>query len=38
MENAFREDLERPSIGLEKAFANAPDRAGNFFAVPNVIE
>jgi aspartyl-tRNA(Asn)/glutamyl-tRNA(Gln) amidotransferase subunit C len=38
MENAFREDLVQPSIGLEKALANAPDRAGSFFAVPNVIE
>ena len=38
MENAFREDTVRPSIGLEKALANAPDRAGSFFAVPKVIE
>ena len=38
MENAFREDTVRTSIGLEKALANAPDRAGSFFAVPKVIE
>lgn len=38
MENAFREDAVRPSIGLEKALANAPERAGSFFAVPKVIE
>jgi aspartyl-tRNA(Asn)/glutamyl-tRNA(Gln) amidotransferase subunit C len=38
MENSFREDLVRPSIGLEKALANAPERAGSFFAVPKVIE
>ena len=38
MENAFREDVVRPSIGLEKALANAPERAGTFFAVPKVIE
>jgi aspartyl-tRNA(Asn)/glutamyl-tRNA(Gln) amidotransferase subunit C len=38
MENAFREDRVRPSIGLEKALANAPERAGSFFAVPKVIE
>ncbi len=38
MENAFREDVVDPSIGLEKALANAPDRAGTFFAVPKVIE
>ena len=38
MENSFREDITFPSIGLEKALANAPDRAGSFFAVPKVIE
>ena len=38
MENAFREDVVQPSIGLEKALANAPETAGTFFAVPKVIE
>lgn len=38
MENAFRDDVIQPSIGLEKALANAPDRSGSFFAVPKVIE
>ena len=38
MENAFREDVVRPSIGMEKALANAPERAGTFFAVPKIIE
>ena len=38
MENSFREDAVRPSIGLEKALANSPERAGSFFAVPKVIE
>lgn len=38
MENAFREDEVRPSIGVENALANAPGRAGSFFAVPKVIE
>jgi len=38
MENAFREDSVRPSIGVEKALANAPEREGTFFAVPKVIE
>ena len=38
MENAFREDVVLPSIGLEKALANAPERVGTFFAVPKVIE
>lgn len=38
MENAFRADAVQPSIGLEKALTNAPERAGSFFAVPKVIE
>lgn len=38
MENAFREDCVKPSIGIEKALANAPDHSGNFFSVPKVIE
>ena len=38
MENAFRDDLETPSIGIGNALANAPDRAENFFRVPKVIE
>ncbi len=38
MENAFREDEVRPSIGLEKALGNAPHRVGSFFKVPKVIE
>ncbi len=38
MENAFRDDEVRASIGLDNALANAPDRAGSFFAVPKVIE
>lgn len=38
MENAFREDAARPSIGVEKALSNAPDRTGSFYRVPKVIE
>jgi aspartyl-tRNA(Asn)/glutamyl-tRNA(Gln) amidotransferase subunit C len=38
MENAFREDVSRPAIGLEAALANAPDRADGFYRVPRVIE
>ena len=38
MENAFREDVACPSIGIEKALANAPDRAESFYRVPKVIE
>jgi aspartyl-tRNA(Asn)/glutamyl-tRNA(Gln) amidotransferase subunit C len=38
MENAFREDLVQPSIGVDNALANAPARAESFFRVPKVIE
>jgi len=38
MENAFREDATTPSLGVEKALANAPDRADSFYRVPKVIE
>ena len=38
MENAFREDLVRSSIGIEKALLNAPERDGSCFQVPKVIE
>jgi aspartyl-tRNA(Asn)/glutamyl-tRNA(Gln) amidotransferase subunit C len=38
MENAFRDDDARPSIGVDSALANAPERAEGFFRVPKVIE
>jgi aspartyl-tRNA(Asn)/glutamyl-tRNA(Gln) amidotransferase subunit C len=38
VENAFREDRMRPSIGVDKALANAPDRVETFYRVPKVIE
>lgn len=38
MENAFRPDDIRPSIGSDQALAAAPDRVDDFFRVPKVIE
>ena len=38
MENAFRDDEMTPSIGIDNALANAPDRVESFFRVPKVIE
>jgi aspartyl-tRNA(Asn)/glutamyl-tRNA(Gln) amidotransferase subunit C len=38
MENAFRADVVRPSIGTDNALANAPERVEGFFRVPKVIE
>jgi aspartyl-tRNA(Asn)/glutamyl-tRNA(Gln) amidotransferase subunit C len=38
MENAFRADEVKPSIGVEKALQNAPAAGGGCFKVPRVIE
>ena len=32
--NVWAEDEPRPSLPLEEALANAPERAGDFFRVP----
>jgi aspartyl-tRNA(Asn)/glutamyl-tRNA(Gln) amidotransferase subunit C len=32
--NVWREDEPRPSLPVEEALANAPDRAGDLFRVP----
>ena len=32
--NAWAEDEIRPSLSLEEAFANAPDRDGDYFRTP----
>jgi aspartyl-tRNA(Asn)/glutamyl-tRNA(Gln) amidotransferase subunit C len=32
--NVFRPDVPRPSLPLEDAFANAPERDGDLFRVP----
>jgi len=36
--NVLREDSPAKSLPLEDALANAPNRQGNFFNVPKVIE
>lgn len=36
--NVFREDVVRPSLPTEKALANAPEREGDGFCVPKIIE
>ena len=38
MENAFRADEPRPSLGVEKALKNAPAAGTGCFKVPRVIE
>ena len=36
--NVFREDAPAPSLPPDDALRNAPDRAGDYFRVPRVIE
>jgi aspartyl-tRNA(Asn)/glutamyl-tRNA(Gln) amidotransferase subunit C len=36
--NVLREDAVAPCLSREDALANAPDRAGEFFRVPRIIE
>lgn len=35
--NVFREDEVQPSLLVEDALKNAPDKSGNYFKVPKVI-
>jgi aspartyl-tRNA(Asn)/glutamyl-tRNA(Gln) amidotransferase subunit C len=36
--NVFRQDEPAPSLPVEAALRNAPDRRGNFYGVPAVLE
>jgi aspartyl-tRNA(Asn)/glutamyl-tRNA(Gln) amidotransferase subunit C len=36
--NVFRDDAVRPSLPVDKALANAPEREGDGFLVPKIIE
>jgi aspartyl-tRNA(Asn)/glutamyl-tRNA(Gln) amidotransferase subunit C len=36
--NVMRDDVLAPCLPQEQALANAPDRAGEFFRVPRIIE
>jgi aspartyl-tRNA(Asn)/glutamyl-tRNA(Gln) amidotransferase subunit C len=36
--NVFREDAVKESLGTEKALANAPDKDGEFFKVPKILD
>ena len=35
--NVLREDIVKPSLSNDEALANAPQRDGEFFAVPKVL-
>jgi aspartyl-tRNA(Asn)/glutamyl-tRNA(Gln) amidotransferase subunit C len=36
--NVFREDAPRPSLPREAALQNAPEKNGDFFIVPKIVE
>ncbi|HEV8060184.1 MAG TPA: Asp-tRNA(Asn)/Glu-tRNA(Gln) amidotransferase subunit GatC [Gemmataceae bacterium] len=38
VQNVFREDVPTPSLPTNAALANAPDRHGDFYSVPAVLE
>ncbi|MFA5116255.1 MAG: Asp-tRNA(Asn)/Glu-tRNA(Gln) amidotransferase subunit GatC [Candidatus Omnitrophota bacterium] len=38
IQNVLREDLFKGSLSSQDALANAPDKQGDFFGVPKVIE
>ncbi len=38
LKNAFREDVVRPSLATETALKNAPERVGNEFLLPKIVE
>ena len=38
LKNVFRKDEVRPSLSVDESLANAPERKGDFFKIPKVIE
>jgi aspartyl-tRNA(Asn)/glutamyl-tRNA(Gln) amidotransferase subunit C len=36
--NVFRDDCVKESLGTEKTLANAPERDGEFFKVPKILD
>ena len=36
--NVFRQDIAKESLGTDKALANAPQRDGEFFKVPKILD
>lgn len=38
LRNAFRDDAARPGQPADDALANAPKRAGDFYAVPAILD
>jgi aspartyl-tRNA(Asn)/glutamyl-tRNA(Gln) amidotransferase subunit C len=38
LENVFRPDVVRPSLDVDEVLSNSPDKKGDFFKIPKVIE
>ena len=38
LKNVLREDEVQPSLPVEDVLSNAPDKKGNYFKVPRIIE
>ena len=38
MQNVFRDDVVNKGLDTEQAMQNAPERSGNFFRVPRMVE
>ena len=38
LHNVFRDDEPAPSLPVDEALANAPDRRGSFYGVPPVLD
>ncbi len=36
--NVFRDDVAKESLGTQKTLANAPQRDGDFFKVPKILD
>lgn len=38
IQNVFRDDEPKPSLSVDEALANAPNRHGDFYSVPAVLD
>ncbi len=38
LENVMRDDCVKPSLSVDEALANAPDRSDDYFRVPRILE
>jgi aspartyl-tRNA(Asn)/glutamyl-tRNA(Gln) amidotransferase subunit C len=38
IKNVFKDDSPRPSLTPDEALSNAPERSGDFYRVPKIIE